>query len=80
MCSIHCRNPSDDTFDWPQYSIEEQKYAILKVDRIDVKQKWNSQNCQFWNFFYPKLVKKTVGGQLLFNFCYNNLLFIRVFT
>ncbi|XP_071970213.1 cholinesterase-like [Engystomops pustulosus] len=50
-------NPSDDDFKWPQYSDEEQKYAILKVDGIDVQQNWNSQYCQFWNFFYPKMVK-----------------------
>ncbi|XP_075137788.1 cholinesterase-like [Leptodactylus fuscus] len=50
-------NPSDDNFIWPQYSAEEQHYADLKVDRIDTKQKWNSRNCQFWNSFYPKLVK-----------------------
>ncbi|KAM3920536.1 cholinesterase-like [Leptodactylus fuscus] len=49
-------NPSDDEFNWPQYSAEEQRYAILK-DPIDVKQKWNNQKCQFWNSFYPKLVK-----------------------
>ncbi|KAG8560272.1 hypothetical protein GDO81_014873 [Engystomops pustulosus] len=50
-------NPSDDDLKWPQYSEEEQNYAILKVDSIDVHQNWNSQNCQFWNYFYPKLVK-----------------------
>ncbi|XP_075137214.1 cholinesterase-like [Leptodactylus fuscus] len=50
-------NPSDDEFQWPQYSAEEQCYAILKVDRIDTKQKWKGQNCQFWNSFYPKLIK-----------------------
>ncbi|XP_075137791.1 cholinesterase-like [Leptodactylus fuscus] len=54
-------NPSDDEFHWPQYSAEEQRYAILKVDRIDTKQKWNSQKCQFWNSFYPKLEQKLVG-------------------
>ncbi|KAM4013205.1 cholinesterase-like [Anomaloglossus baeobatrachus] len=51
-------NPSDDKFNWPQYLPEEQKYAILKADHIEVKQKWNSQKCQFWNSFYPKLVEK----------------------
>ncbi|XP_075137784.1 cholinesterase-like [Leptodactylus fuscus] len=56
-------NPNDDEIIWPQYSAEEQSYAILKADRIDVKQKWNSQKCQFWNSFYPKLVKMIHEGK-----------------
>ncbi|KAG8549112.1 hypothetical protein GDO81_022641 [Engystomops pustulosus] len=50
-------NPSDDDFKWPRYSKEEQSYAILKVDDIDVQQNWNTQKCHFWNSFYPELVK-----------------------
>ncbi|KAM3920535.1 cholinesterase-like [Leptodactylus fuscus] len=53
-------NPSDDEFHWPPYLAEEQRYAVLKMDRIDVKQKWNSQKCQFWNSFYPKLEQKLI--------------------
>ncbi|XP_075049459.1 cholinesterase-like [Mixophyes fleayi] len=50
-------NPSDDGFVWPHYTVEDQKHAILKVDSIDINQKWSSRNCQFWNFYYPQLVK-----------------------
>ncbi|XP_071971258.1 cholinesterase-like isoform X2 [Engystomops pustulosus] len=56
-------NPSDDDFNWPRYSVEEQKYAILKADGIDVEQNWNNQKCQFWNYFYPKLVKLIKEGK-----------------
>ncbi|CAN2388274.1 Acetylcholinesterase tetramerisation domain, partial [Pristimantis euphronides] len=50
-------NPSDDKFTWPRYTAEE-NYAILKLDHIDLKQKWNSQNCHFWNHLHPKPVKQ----------------------
>ncbi|KAM3919004.1 cholinesterase-like [Leptodactylus fuscus] len=56
-------NPSGDEFHWPQYSAEEQYYAVLKVDRIDVEQKWNSQKCHFWNSFYPKLINMIHEGK-----------------
>ncbi|XP_075137786.1 cholinesterase-like [Leptodactylus fuscus] len=56
-------NPSDDEIIWPQYLAQKQRYAVLKVDRIDVKQKWNSEKCKFWNSFYPKLVKMIHEGK-----------------
>ncbi|XP_075137213.1 cholinesterase-like [Leptodactylus fuscus] len=64
-------NPSDNEFHWPQYSAKEQCYAIVKVDRIDTKQKWSSQKCQFWNSFYPKLIKKMIRkGKSQSKLCY----------
>ncbi|MEE6490688.1 hypothetical protein FKM82_015956 [Ascaphus truei] len=51
-------NCSEEAFIWPHYTSTDQKYAVLKVDGAEVQHKLNCRHCQFWNSFYPKLLKK----------------------
>ncbi|XP_002937472.3 cholinesterase [Xenopus tropicalis] len=48
---------AEDGFVWPQYSLKDEKYAVLKLNGSEVHQMLSMRNCQFWNFFFPSLLK-----------------------
>ncbi|OCT66444.1 hypothetical protein XELAEV_180426931mg, partial [Xenopus laevis] len=57
---IIVRSPNvdeEDGFVWPLYSLKDEKYAVLKLSGSEVHQKLSMRNCQFWNFFFPSLLK-----------------------
>ncbi|XP_053561539.1 cholinesterase [Bombina bombina] len=45
-------------FTWPLYSNEEQKYVVLKLNNTEIHHKLKSHHCQFWNSYFPKLVRR----------------------
>ncbi|KAM4690422.1 uncharacterized protein WCC33_017807 [Rhinophrynus dorsalis] len=60
VCFPDCN--SGEEFIWPTYSSKEEKYALFRLHCSEVKQKLSSRHCQFWNSYFPNLLKM-LGNQ-----------------
>ncbi|KAM4663596.1 cholinesterase-like [Discoglossus pictus] len=53
---------NEDSFIWPHYTSDAQKYAVLTAGSWEVNNKYNVRRCQFWNYYLPNLVRKLEKG------------------